>query len=239
MLQLHFHGKNLRLSRGQLWLSHLFFGEICVLFPMILSRPSLERIQSAIKTSALTMHLFYTDQVDKYTAKERKSAFSVSVLPHPASCWSKTKCWMLTKSSKRSIIWHVWPGLFTLKAVRALWCLVFIGCPHRKFLLLRGTEWCGSVLVWPVVPELARLASSQTETGVVNWIPAPLGISRFWKRYRHCSSGWPCFLSVSRQWSWMFFPPCLPIWMICSALRVINEGWVHSCDPAVCARACG
>lgn len=45
----------------------------------------------AVKTSSLALHLFYTDQVDNYTARTHKSQLSILVVPHPASCWPNTE----------------------------------------------------------------------------------------------------------------------------------------------------
>lgn len=66
----------------------------CVLLRLIRSEPSLERIQTVgHKNVSLNyaMHLFYTDQVDEYTLVEHKSALSILVAPHPASCWPNTE----------------------------------------------------------------------------------------------------------------------------------------------------
>lgn len=164
-----------------------FCCETCVLLQLIWSEPSLERIQTVgHKNVSLNyaMHLFYTDQVDEYTLVEHKSALSILVAPHPASCWPNTKCWMSShlpkKHCERPDIRPVWPRFLTLSVSRLLLlmleCLVFTGCPVRKFLIHKDCDWWCSVLVWPAVPEPGRLAGSEPD-GAVDRIPAPLRLS--------------------------------------------------------------
>lgn len=191
------------------------------------------------------MHLFYTDQVDECTTPEHKSALSILVVPHPASCWPNTKCWM----SSHSITKH-WK-------VQYLTCLTRVPHPVCEqavvmSALVLGFYWLSAQEVlatygrWLMVvcPRLTCSSSTRQVSQFRNrWsaeqntsssgniecirhhILNPTFLDVKW--YHCCSSVWPCVLFLCPDCTVEYvFPQPLPILMICSAWWVINEGFI-------------
>ncbi len=188
--------------------------------------------------SSLSVHLFYTDQVDEHTVSEHKSAFTIVVVPHPASCWPSAPCWM----SSRLIT--TLKGPISDSSDPSSWTCLWAGCCSECFstwfslVVPSGSSYhLSSSALW-FLKQPGQLVQTQTE----RWTQCQA--SHVKTHVSGCEVISSVFLSltlcaVSRPDSRVeyVFPQHLPILMICSAWWVINEGRVYCCDPVVGARS--
>lgn len=119
-----------------------------------------EKRQTVYKLSSVNVSivcLLYTDQVDEYSVPPHKSALSILVFPHPASCWHRHKMLNVKQTLKGLISDSSDPSGSLFYE-----CLLLIGCPIGEFV---GTPWLMAVCPRLTCSSWTRHVSQFTDGG--------------------------------------------------------------------------